>query len=128
MRLAVSCLVILLSAYLPVLGNTPGVLFREIDLPALEMTHHPLGSTASAVVLYDYRKSHFSYTPATGLQIVFVRHTRIKILTSDGYDGANAHVNLYHQGRHDEAISHVKGYPYHLDRRRTPSKFVHRSP
>ncbi len=96
-------------------GTPPDITFGKVDKATLAMTHHPLDSTAGAVVLGDYGSSRIDYTQAQGLQIIFTRHSRIKILNSSAYDLANVYVNLYKQGNDEEKISQIKGYTYNLE-------------
>lgn len=96
-------------------STPPDITFGKVDKATLAMTHHPLDSTAGAVVLGDYGSSRIDYNQAQGLHIVFTRHTRIKIFNSSGYDVANVYVNLYRVGNKEEDISQIKGYTYNLE-------------
>ena len=110
------CSLLYLSICLPALSSVPpDISFGKVTISELEMTHYALDSTANAVVLGDYGSSHFSYNQNSGLQVVFTRHTRIKILNSDGYDWSDVYVNLYHEGTNKELISQIKGYTYALE-------------
>ena len=110
------CWLALLWACLPALASTPpDISFGKVNLSELEMTHYSLDSTAHAVVLGDFGRSHFEYNSISGLQVVFTRHTRIKIFSSEGYDWSDVYVNLYREGLSQEAISQIKGYTYNLE-------------
>ncbi len=93
-------------------GTPPDITFGKVDEATLAMTHHPLDSTAGAVVLGDYGSSRIDYNQSQGLQIIFTRHTRIKILNSSAYDLANVYVNLYKQGNDEE--KHLPDQRLHL--------------
>ena len=108
--------IILLLFYSPVFSNLPpDISFGEVSKAELAMTHYALDSTVHAVVLGDYGDSHFTFNQSSGLQVVFTRHTRIKIFDSEGFDWANVYVNLYRQGGAEEMISQIKGYTYTLE-------------
>ncbi len=110
------CALLFLSLSTAVLGTpSPDITFGKVDKASLTLTHYPLDSTAAAVVLGDYGSSRIDYNQAQGLQIIFTRHTRIKILNSSAYDLANVYVNLYKQGNDEEKISQIKGYTYNLE-------------
>ena len=110
------CILSLLCSSVAALSGTPpDITFGKVDKATLSMTHYPLNSTAGAVVLGDYGSSRIDYNQAQGLQVIFTRHTRIKILNSSAYDLANVYVNLYKQGNDEEKISRVKGYTYNLE-------------
>ena len=110
------CSLLFLSLSAAVLGTPPpDITFGKVDEATLSMTHYPLDSTAGAVVLGDYGSSRIDYNQAQGLQVIFTRHTRIKILNSSAYDLANVYVNLYKQGNDEEKISQIKGYTYNLE-------------
>ncbi len=96
-------------------GTPPDITFGKVDKASLTLTHYPLDSTAAALVLGDYGSSRIDYNQAQGLQVIFTRHTRIKILNSSAYDLANVYVNLYKQGNDEEKISQIKGYTYNLE-------------
>nr|WKN37727.1 transglutaminase domain-containing protein [Tunicatimonas sp. TK19036] len=95
--------------------ETPDIDFGKVSEEELKMSHCKLDSSASAVVLADFGKTEFSYNQASGIQMVFTRHRRIKIFNSSGYDWADVAVLLYKDGREKEVISQVKGYTYHLE-------------
>ena len=88
--------------------------FGKVDLADLNMTVYAKDSSASAVVLGDYGTSTMDYGP-NGFQLVFERHRRIKILTKEGYDWADAEVSVYHEGSSKEKVSNIKGYTYNLE-------------
>ena len=110
------CILSLLCSSVTAFGTPPpDITFGKVDESTLSMTHYPLDSTAGAVVLGDYGSSRIDYNQAQGLQVIFTRHTRIKILNSSAYDLANVYVNLYKQGNDEEKISQIKGYTYNLE-------------
>lgn len=92
------------------------VKFGDIDKADLEMTVYEKDSSASAVVLFDFGYSHFIYTDKNGFQLVFERHTRIKIFNKDGYDWANVSIPVYHDDYEDkENVGTIKAYTYNLN-------------
>lgn len=95
--------------------QTPDITFGQVSQAELRMTHSPLDSSASAMILGDFGESHFQYNQNKGIRIVFTRHTRIKVFNSDGYGWANAAVSLYERGSDKEVISQIKGYTYRLE-------------
>lgn len=95
-------------------GQDPDIKFGKVSDEELKMHIYPQDSSASAVVLSDIGYTRFIYNQASGIKLEFTRHTRIKILTSDGYDYANVEIPLYRDGSEKEGITGVKGYTYNL--------------
>lgn len=88
--------------------------FGDISEQELAMKVYPADSSASAVVLSDRGYTRFTYNQTMGIKLEFKRTTRIKILSSEGYDYANVEVPLYKDGKEKESISGIKGYTYNL--------------
>jgi hypothetical protein len=88
--------------------------FGKITEEELSMQVYEKDTSASAVILGDYGQSVFVYNEVKGIQLVFTRHTRIKILNSNGYDWADIRIPLYHNGSDKEAVGQVKGFTYNL--------------
>ena len=78
------------------------------------MTTCPLDSNASAVVLFDVGKSSFRYTSGAGDQLIFERHTRIKILDKQGYDHASVVIPYYQSNGAKEKIVNLKASTYEM--------------
>ncbi|MDF9796623.1 uncharacterized protein YjhX (UPF0386 family) [Catalinimonas alkaloidigena] len=95
-------------------GQHQEIKFGKISEEELLMEVYPRDSSASAVVLSDIGHTRFIYNQASGIKLKFTRHTRIKILTSDGYEHANVEIPLYRDGSEKEGITGVKGYTYNL--------------
>ncbi|MEM9830797.1 MAG: transglutaminase domain-containing protein [Bacteroidota bacterium] len=95
--------------------DAPEIKFGKISKSELTMQFSSIDSSASATVLADFGRTRISYTSHGGFQLVFTRHRRIKILTSNGYNWADVAVPLYKKGSNREMISHVKGYTYNLE-------------
>ena len=73
----------------------------------LEMDHYAPDSMAAAVVLVDYGSVVFE----DDLDMVFERHTRIKILTEAGYDRATVAIPYYAEGR-TQRVTDIRGRTY----------------
>ncbi len=80
-----------------------------------DLTEAPFAgdSTAGAVVLCDYGRSRIG-GKGEGLQVVFERVTRIKILRKAGYDQATVEIPLYHRELNQEKVSGLRGCTYNL--------------
>ena len=86
--------------------------FGQID--AQDLTAAPFAAdSAAAVVLCDFGRSRLK-GKSSGLQVVFERVTRIKILTKAGFDEATVEIPLYHRGDNQERISNLRGFTYNL--------------
>lgn len=87
--------------------------FGQPDLKDLKAAPFVGDSAAAAVVLCDYGTTRME-GHGEGLQIVFERITRIKILTPAGYDHASVGIPLYHREDQSERLSSVRGFTYNL--------------
>ncbi len=70
-------------------------------------------SAAAAVVLCDFGRSRLR-GKRDGLEVVFERVTRIKILKKAGYDEATVEIPLYHRDENSEKVSSLRGFTYNL--------------
>lgn len=92
----------------------PDITFGKISHEELEMKFYHLDSTANAVVLGEYGTSRFTYNQNKGIQVLFTRHTRIKILNTAGYPWADVEIPVYHDGNSAENVTKLKGFTYNL--------------
>ena len=70
-------------------------------------------SAAAAVVLCDFGRSQLKGY-RDGLQVVFERITRIKILKKAGFEEASVEIPLYHRDENSEKITNLRGATYNL--------------
>ncbi|GAB3580905.1 hypothetical protein GCM10027345_23090 [Hymenobacter daeguensis] len=84
-------------------------------VPAADLTAAPFvaDSGAAAVVLCDFGRSRME-GHTTGLQVVFERVTRIKILSKAGFDEAEIEIPLYHREDKSERVTNLRGFTYNL--------------
>src|SRR5689334_6496539 len=89
--------------------------FGKLEMKDLTMRTYDKDTSASAVVLGDYGKSYFVLSNYAGLQLIFERHTRIKILKKSGYEWADMIIPFYRESSSsEERIGKVKGVTYNL--------------
>ena len=86
--------------------------YGEIPMDDMAMMIYSKDSSASALILADYGVAYLMEN-ATGYQVNFDRHVRIKILTKDGLDWANSSVQLSSGG--DEKLQGFKAASYNLE-------------
>ena len=74
-----------------------------------DLTPAPFGAdrAAAAVVLGDYGRSQLK-GHGSGLQLVFERITRLKILEKAGFDVASIEIPLYHPNEHPEKVTNLR--------------------
>ncbi len=96
--------------------KTP-IKFGKPDDADLKMTIYPQDSTAHAVVICDYGRSHFQYstTGEKGWQIFFKRILRIKILDKGGVSEGDIRIKLYHDGVDKEKLSDLEGNTFNIE-------------
>jgi hypothetical protein len=89
--------------------------YGKIDIADLQMKVYPKDTSAEAVVLGDYAESYHQYSSAVGLQMIFERHRRIKILKKSGYEWATHSIVLSNsKSGSKEFAGNVKGATYNL--------------
>jgi len=72
-------------------------------------------SAAAALVLFDIGKGYFEDSPK-GIQFVFERHTRIKIINKNGYDYANFELQFYRSnGGYGTSLNSMDGATYNIE-------------
>jgi hypothetical protein len=76
----------------------------------LSMSALPSDSNANAVVLFDVGDASFD----ENYELIFTRHTRIKILNAAGY-GMGTSSFTYHSGGRDERYKGLEGVTYTMD-------------
>lgn len=89
--------------------------YGKIEKADLEMSVYKKDTSASAVILCDYGHTYFNYSSEKGFQIIFERHTRIKILGKNGYSWADVSIPYYESMQGKDKISTLKGYTYNLE-------------
>ncbi|WP_310397282.1 DUF3857 domain-containing protein [Hymenobacter sp.] len=89
------------------------VKFGQVDKQDLTAAPFAADSAAPAVVLCDFGRSRLK-GKGSGLQVVFERVTRIKILKKAGYEAATIEIPLYHRNENHEKVSNLRGFTYNL--------------
>lgn len=100
---------------LSVFAQDAPIKFGKIDIADLQMKVYPKDTAAEAVVLADYGESYHQYNSTVGLQMIYFRHRRIKILKKAGYDWAtHAILTTHARTGGKEYITDLKGATYNL--------------
>lgn len=89
--------------------------YFKIPEQELTMTQYAKDPGTAAVVLYDVGSTRFTYIVNKGFQVVFERHTRIKILKKEGYEYANISIPLYRTARGKENVSKIRASTFNLE-------------
>ncbi|MFD2718350.1 DUF3857 domain-containing protein [Hymenobacter monticola] len=85
----------------------------QIDKADLTAAPFVGDSAAAAVVLCDFGRSRME-GKGDGLQVVFERVTRIKILKKAGFENATVEIPLYRREGDQEKVSNLRGFTYNL--------------
>ncbi|MBF9222224.1 DUF3857 domain-containing protein [Hymenobacter ruricola] len=97
----------------PALAQPEPIKFGQVDKKDLTAEPFAQDSAAAAVVLCDFGRSRMEGKGA-GLQVVFERVTRVKILRKAGFDYATVEIPLYHRDDDQEKVSGLRGFTYNL--------------
>ena len=87
--------------------------FGKVSEKELLQKEHPTNPTADAAVLYRETKTDFQYTEDSGWYMVTDYFERVKIYTKEGFERANATINLYKDDKEDKLLN-LKGYTYYI--------------
>ncbi len=94
--------------------NAQNYKFGKVSKEELIQKEHPIDPTADAAVLYRETKSEFQYSENAGWSLVTDYFERVKIYTKEGFEYANATINLYKNNNEDK-LRGLKGSTYYLD-------------
>lgn len=84
--------------------------WKSIPMDDLKMQSYPADSNASAVILFDVGNAKFDER----YELMFTRHTRIKLLTKAGYDFATVEIPFYDEDP-KQSVRDVEGMTYQLN-------------
>lgn len=109
-------ILILTFAFLCVLNTSMAQNYKygKVSKEELLQTQHPTDPTADAAVLYRETKSEFLYKQDSGWFLITDYFVRIKIYNKEGFEWANAVIDLY-KGEGEDKLSGLKGETYYID-------------
>ena len=87
--------------------------FGKVSEEELLQKEHPADPTADAAVLYRETKTEFQYTQDAGWYMVTDYFERVKIYTKEGFDRANATIDLYKGDGQDKLLG-LRGNTYYI--------------
>ncbi len=87
--------------------------FGKVSKEELLQKQHPKDPTADAAILYREIKMEFQYRQDSGWYMVTDYFERVKIYTKEGFDYANATIELYKDDVEDKLLG-LKGYTYYI--------------
>jgi len=89
--------------------------FGKVSKEELEEKFYPLDSTANAAYLYNYRRTHYTFSQTEGFQVISEFHQRIKIYTKEGFEYATRTISYYKPDKGGtEKISSLSAVTYNL--------------
>jgi len=94
MNKALYVIIFLCGIFLESIAQERPVTWGEVPNEDLEMTSYSLDEDAEAVVLEDYGEAGITFVSGK-VEVVYVYHKRIKILTNKGFDYANISIPYY---------------------------------
>jgi hypothetical protein len=111
LSLLTACFILLISLNANAQFKKPK--FGAVTMDELNMTSHPLDSSANAIILFDNGYTSFNFNKANGHFFCETkRHTRIKIFTVEGLEWAENSISLYKNNSEKETVSGLKGFTY----------------
>jgi|AntRauTorcE11898_2_1112593.scaffolds.fasta_scaffold00411_6 hypothetical protein len=87
----------------------------DVSEKELKMTSYDGAPDAPAVILRDEGSVYFRVASRGNLEVIHIRHVRIKILSKEGYDKADFKIPLYDYGNREDNISNFKAYTFNLE-------------
>jgi hypothetical protein len=95
--------------------SQPLVKFGEVSIAELSKNVYEIDSSADAVVLYDKGVSRFVGNNNGWFDIVFEKHTRIKILKSSAFELATHEIPIYDGGAETEILVDLDAVTYNIE-------------
>ncbi|NAS29449.1 DUF3857 domain-containing protein [Flavobacteriaceae bacterium R38] len=89
------------------LGKVPKELAAE--------TNHKLEKDTEAAIIYQKKRSYFSYKQNDGWTLITEVKQRIKIYNKDGFDWATTEIPLYVSGSNKEKVIFIKGITVNIN-------------
>ncbi len=97
------------------LAQPDPIKYGKIEMADLQLKTYAKDTSADAIVLADYGRSWFDVN-ASGMQLKFERHTRIKILRKSGYEWATHKIPyISYSNDNEEKVTSLKGATYNLE-------------
>ncbi|MBI3221059.1 MAG: DUF3857 domain-containing protein [Bacteroidetes bacterium] len=94
------------------MGQGHGFPFGVATMSELQMTHYPLDSSASAVVLDEFGEVYFDYNE---YKMYVEVHRKIKILKKEGFEKADLSILLWRYERRDAKLELLEGKTHYLE-------------
>ena len=88
--------------------------FDNISIEDKGYKQCPFDKSADAVVLFDSGESFF-IDGSNGIEMVFVKHIKIKILSEAGISAASFQIPLYEGKSGIENLYNIKGFSYNFE-------------
>ncbi|WP_083262384.1 DUF3857 domain-containing protein [Roseivirga sp. 4D4] len=88
--------------------------YGDLDKSNFDIIEFDGDSSVSAIILADLGFSEIQYDENRGWYLFFEKHTRIKVLSTEGYKYADIEIPLYHSGSVREDLSSFKAITYNM--------------
>jgi hypothetical protein len=105
----------LFAISIPVFANRPQVKFGDIKPSDFAPTAYSVDSSASGVVLFDVGSTYYEGDTHGGFNVIFKRHTRIRLLNRNSFDMASFSIPMYANNGFEEKIESLEAVTYNLE-------------
>jgi hypothetical protein len=106
--------VIVMTSFI-VEAQKPSMKYGKIDPACLSMKQYEADTSAGALILGDIGDISYIYDETFGFQVEFVRHVRIKVFNSKGFQTANFKIPYYYSNDLKEKVTRIKATAYNLE-------------
>ncbi len=89
--------------------------FGDIKAEDFLLKVYPIDTGANGIILSDIGSSSYEGDNRGGFNIIFKRHTRIRLLKRTSFDEATISIPLYFAGNLDEKLSKVEATTFNLE-------------
>lgn len=86
----------------------------EVTAQDFSLKYYPIDSSAHAVVLANIGSSAYEVDNTGGFNVIFQKHSRIRLLNRNAFDEATITIPLYLSGLFKDKIVKVEAYTYSL--------------
>ena len=107
------CVLILVFA-MPAQSQKNKFKLEEVTAQDFLPKYYPIDSSAHAVVLANIGSSEYEVDQTGGFNIIFQKHSRIRLLSRNAFDEATITIPLYLSGLYKDRILKVEAYTYSL--------------
>lgn len=96
-------------------NNRPKIKYGDILEKDFEAKMYDVDTSAQAVYLFDVGESYYKEDFSGSFDVVYKKHTRIRLLNKNSFDLATVEIPLYKYGSSEQLISNLEATTYNVE-------------